>query len=335
MRRVITTVVMEDSYPDYAIEVTNVARKNNAHLVRRLLAERGDHDAAILFGAAGFGERYSDLVAAAILGRRGRTVLLTECIWEPSSRTFERLLGFRAQRSHDRGPRQRRAFRAAVRMIDAPSVHYCVESTYELASFPNLWGVDPRRVHFTPFCYFVDTSRPATTTSGSVFAGGDSLRDYRALLTAAPSIDAKVVVATHLPIEDAPANVVAGPLTRERYDEEFRSASVIVVPLVKDSLRTGGQQTYLSAMALGKPLVITDSPGVRDYVQHRETGLIVRPDDPAELAAAVRWLLDPANATEVDAMTSRAREVAQTNYSREAYLGRVFDLVNTLTGAGQ
>jgi glycosyl transferase family 1 len=334
MRRVISTIsTMSDSYPEHDIQVTRVPRTTNATLVRRLLTESGDHDAAIVFGAVGFRDAYSDLVATGILGRRGRTVLVTECIWEPSSRSVERLLGFRAPPSQDASPRHRSVFRAAVRLIDSPSVHYCVESTQELASFPGTWGVDPARVHFTPFCYWIDDTQPIPKSNGSVFAGGDSLRDYRALIAAAPSIDAPVVIATHLALPSLPSNVTAGPVPAARFDAEFRAAGVIVVPLVAGSLRTAGQQTYLSAMALGKPLVVTDSPGVRDYVQHGETGLIVPPDDPEALAAAVRRLLDPANTAEVEKMTQTARTVARTRYSRDAYFGRLFDLVNQLTGA--
>jgi hypothetical protein len=334
VRRVISSIItMSESYPEHAIEVTRVPRTTNASLVRRLVRESRGHDAAIVFGAVGFRDAYSDLVAAAILGSRRQTVLVTECVWEPTSRSFARLVGFRTPLSRDASPPSRRAFRAALKLIDSPTVHYCVESTDELASFPETWDVDPARVHFTPFCYWVDDTQPAPATSGSVFAGGDSLRDYRALLAAAPSIDAKVVVATHLPLTAVPANVEAGPLPSSKFDDEFRAASVVVVPLVASSLRTAGQQTYLSAMALGKPLVVTDSPGVRDYVRDRETGLIVPPDDAAELAAAVRWLLDPANAAAVEAMTQRAREVARSTYSRDAYFSRLFALVNDIVGA--
>jgi glycosyltransferase involved in cell wall biosynthesis len=334
VRRVISTIVtMAESYPDHDIEVTRVERRTNASLVRRLLAESRHHDAVIVFGAVGFRDAYSDLIAAAILGKRGHTVIVTECIWEPTSRSFERLLGFRPQTSHDRSPPQRPAFRAAVKLIDAPSVHYCVESTHELRLFPTVWGVDPSRVHFTPFCYWIDDTKPSVVADGTVFAGGDSLRDYRALLAAASSVDAKFVVATHLPLAMVPANVKAGPLPSREFDAAFRAAAVVVVPLVEDSLRAAGQQTYLSAMALGKPLVVTDSPGVRDYVRNGETGLIVQLDEPAEMAQAIRWLLDPSNAPEVAAMTGRAQAIARANYGREAYFGRLFELVNELSGA--
>ena len=65
-------------------------------------------------------------------------------------------------------------------------------------------------------------------------------------------------------------------------------------------------------MVLGKPVVVTDALGVRDYVEDRRTGLIVPPGDPAAMRAALDWLLDPANASEVRAMGERARAVASS-----------------------
>lgn len=57
--------------------------------------------------------------------------------------------------------------------------------------------------------------------------------------------------------------------------------------------RSAGQASYLNAIALGKPVVVTDAPGVRDYVDHRRTGLIVPPGDPIALREAVNWTLAP------------------------------------------
>ena len=73
----------------------------------------------------------------------------------------------------------------------------------------------------------------------------------------------------------APANVTIGELDPRRYEERFRSASIVVVALAPRRDRSAGQQTYLNAMVLGKPVVVTDALGVREYVEDRRTGLIV------------------------------------------------------------
>jgi glycosyltransferase involved in cell wall biosynthesis len=146
-------------------------------------------------------------------------------------------------------------------------------------------------VHVVPFCATAPDDGPAPRTAG-VFAGGDSLRDYRPLLEAAGSIHAPVRVATRLPVP--PSAAQAGPLAPDDYARQARAARVVVVPLQAATGRSGGQQTYLNAMLQAKPVVVTDAPGVRDHVVDGVTGLIVPPADVAALANAVNRLLDDA-----------------------------------------
>ena len=66
------------------------------------------------------------------------------------------------------------------------------------------------------------------------------------------------------------------------------------MPLQARDDRSSGQTTYINAMARAKAIVVTDAPGVRDYIQDSETGLIVAPGDPDAMAQAVGRLLgDP------------------------------------------
>ncbi|WIU38556.1 glycosyltransferase [Methylorubrum extorquens] len=127
-------------------------------------------------------------------------------------------------------------------------------------------------------------------TGGGVFAAGNSLRDWDLMLRAAGMVSAPVTIAApNLTLEQlrsAPRNVTAGPVSPARYDALLRSADVVVVPMQSRDDRSSGQGTMLAAMALGKPLVVNDAPGVRDYVKDSETGVVVPRDDPAALAAA-------------------------------------------------
>ncbi|KHE92948.1 MAG: glycosyltransferase family 4 protein [Candidatus Scalindua rubra] len=53
--------------------------------------------------------------------------------------------------------------------------------------------------------------------------------------------------------------------------------------------------SFLEASASGLPVVAGDSGGVSDAVQHGETGLLVNPDNPADIASAIKCLLADAN----------------------------------------
>ena len=181
-------------------------------------------------------------------------------------------------------------------------------SSEEGRSFPGLWGIDPANVHVTPYwasnLTALQAARDAGPAAGDgassaeplVFAGGDSLRDYRPLLEAAEAVQGPVRIATRLPLPARlPANVTAGPVPPEEFLRLAVGADVAVVPLVPDALRSGGQKTYLGAMGLGQAVVVPRAPGVLDHVEPDVTGLVPAADDPGALADAINLALsDPA-----------------------------------------
>jgi glycosyltransferase involved in cell wall biosynthesis len=264
-------------------------------LVDRLVRGARTHRALILDGSVGPGDLYVDLLAAIAVRRRrgGRRVpiVLGECQWKLESGRLDRL-----------------STGLGLRTLDGPKVAYCVLTEWERERFAGTWGVDPDRVFVTPYCHTL-----------GVFAGGNSLRDYEPLVEAATTLDERVTIATKLIEGPLPPNVTAAPVSEERYFQLFRDARVVVVPLADRDDRTAGQQTYLNAMALGKPVIVTDSPGVREYVEDGRTGIVVPPGDPAALTQALRWVLDPLNAEAVDRMRTAATETARTTFSPERY----------------
>ena len=270
-----------------------------------LLRASRRHEALVLNGSV-----RPDQIAATAIARRRRppAVVLADATWKAG-----------------------RLRRAAVRALDHENAHFCVLSEAEAALFPANWGVAPERVHVTPFHWVLD-ERDVEAVPGpgsGVFAGGDSLRDYGPLLAAADGMEAEVTVASRWPRPERLArNVRLGPLPSARYHEELRQAAVVVVPLEPRGDRSAGQQTYLNAMVLGKPVVVTDSLGVREYVDDRQTGLIVPPGDTRALRAALDWLLDPENADQAQAIGARARAAALERFGPEEYVRRLLEVVD-------
>ena len=73
----------------------------------------------------------------------------------------------------------------------------------------------------------------------------------------------------------------------------YSRASVVALAL-KPNLHLSGLSVLLEAMACSRPVVITDSPGLQEYVTDGENGIVVQPGDPDALAAGVGELLaDP------------------------------------------
>jgi glycosyl transferase family 1 len=324
-RSIVTTLV--NDRPHWAQRVSMVDRGSQpaASVTGRLVAAGLRGRTLVLLGSAGFGARYADLLAAIAVARSPRrpAVVLSECTWEPGSAALARRL-----RVGGNGG----AARLAVRAMDGEHATFCVLSRAERERFPRTWGIDPSRVVFTPFTITLREAQLAAPApaGAAVFAGGNSLRDYGPLLDAAPGIPAPVVLATTRVEQHARVapNVRAGPLPHARYVEELRRARVVVVPLAENPWRSAGQQTYLNAMALGKPVVVTDAMGVRDYVEDGVTGLIVAPGDARAMGEAVRWTLDPANAERAAAMADRARRTVLERFTLDRYLARLLDVAS-------
>jgi hypothetical protein len=293
------------------IEVLDGRDLSPLESVRRIRAAAARYPVLVLDGTA-----RSEQVAAAIIARMRRPppLIMTDATWKRGSSLPDRI-----------------ACAAGMRAMRGPHITFCVLSSWELERFPRTWGVPAEQVRFTPFCCTLSERELELPVSddGGVFAGGDSLRDYRTLLDAASGIDAKVTIASVRlgRLASAPANVSIGKVTPQEFAELNRGAAVVVVPLADSSDRSAGQQTYLNAMALGKPVVVTDAPGVRDYVEDCRTGLIVPVGDPGAMAAAVRRLLDPANKAEVDRMRRSARETVLSRFTRRNYIASIRNVV--------
>lgn len=92
----------------------------------------------------------------------------------------------------------------------------------------------------------------------------------------------------------------------------YRRAACVVLPSVYTDMygrRTQVPellgQTLLEGMACGLPAICTDVASLPEVVQHRVTGLVVPPNDPAALRAALQWLAH--HPSESRAMGERAR----------------------------
>jgi glycosyltransferase involved in cell wall biosynthesis len=102
------------------------------------------------------------------------------------------------------------------------------------------------------------------------------------------------------------------------YDATMAAARLVVVALLP-SRRSAGQQTYLNAMLLGKPTIVSDTVGVREYIEDGVTGVIVPPGDASALREAILDVLDPANADRYETMGRRAREAVLARHTLVDY----------------
>jgi Glycosyl transferases group 1 len=331
VRKPILSTLYSDADVLWNTYVDILRRRDGENLAQWLhkfwVMSRG-REALVLRGTVSLAERYRDLIAAAMLRFRSKRplVIISDATIEPGSRALTKRLG-------PFGRLLPLFSRALIKAADGPHVRWCVLSTAELDTFSTTWGIARERILFTPFCTSLRPSDTAAATSdqGFLFSGGNSLRDYDLLVDAVSGTTTDVLIATSWqPPESARSHVRVGWLSHDDFMAAMRSCHAVVLPLAS-AVRSTGQQTYLNAMAYGKPLIVTDSPGVRDYIEDGVTGVVVSSDASA-LAAAIDHVMDPANAPIYAAMGDRARRLVRADYNDYAYRRRLLG-VTGVTGA--
>ncbi|MDH4179371.1 MAG: glycosyltransferase, partial [Armatimonadota bacterium] len=88
----------------------------------------------------------------------------------------------------------------------------------------------------------------------------------------------------------------------------------------------------LEAMAMARPVVVSDAGGLPESVVHGETGLVVPAGDAAALAEALLSLLRHRNRAKE--MGEAGRKRALEHYDRPHVVGRIAALYEELLGGG-
>lgn len=104
----------------------------------------------------------------------------------------------------------------------------------------------------------------------------------------------------------------------------YSAADVTVVPSIQEAFCNAAAE----AMACGTPVVSFDTSGLKDIVEHRQTGYRARCYDPRDLAEGIRWVLsDP---DRLAALGERARAKVQANFTMEQVAARYIELYQSI-----
>ncbi len=230
--------------------------------------------------------------------------------------------------------------RLLVQLADRAVSRFVVYSQDEARLFASTWGVSPAKMRVSHF-FFHDPSHAAGALEPPreeryIFAGGNSFRDYGPLIEAARALpDISFVICTsQLAHHDLPPNVQVGRVPPEVYRSLIAGATAVVIPLRSDLRRSAGLLTVMEAMALAKPIIVSDAVAVREYVEEGRTGMIVD-GSPAGYLAALRWAMDPANATSLVRMGRAAQGVVEQRFTLEAHVSALLAVVDeVMVGEG-
>jgi glycosyltransferase involved in cell wall biosynthesis len=164
--------------------------------------------------------------------------------------------------------------------------------------------------------------------------GKDLGRDFATFGAAVDGVDARVEVIAlprNLVGVTLPANALARQVGIKELRDLYAKSSCVVVPQRREAYALGadgGITVLLEAMAMAKPIVASDRAILRDYVDDGVEALLVPPEDPAALRAAIERVLDDPELSRALGLAARRRiERAHTSRDFAARLAPVLRAV--------
>jgi glycosyltransferase involved in cell wall biosynthesis len=258
----------------------------------RLFARRRKCQGVVTDGGAS-GILFASLQVLLPWGRRPH--VMVDCNWYESPSRWKNWL---------KSVRLRLAARSVERFV--------VWASHEVEDYASAFSLPPEKLEYVPFHTTLHDYEHQVRDDGYLFAGGNYDRDYRTLIEAVRDMSVPAWIATTRPEQiagvDVPPHVRVEGTTAAGFRQAMAAAHLVVVPMQKDLLHSGGQQTCLNAMCLGKPTIAVGRKWAVDFITDGEDGLIVDYEDVAGLRRAIRWVLNHADAARK--MGERARERA-------------------------
>jgi glycosyltransferase involved in cell wall biosynthesis len=216
--------------------------------------------------------------------------------------------------------------RAAAIWAMSPAQLVVLERDFSIAS---------QQLHFIHMGIDTDfwrVERAETEPELVVGAGNDRHRDHRLLVNAMQSLSRtrpamRLELVTHHPVDVPPELGTRHPHFAHPEMRELYGRAAVVALALKPNLHLSGLSVLLEAMACDRPVVVTSSPGLSEYVRHGETALVVPPGDPDALARAVGELFDdPERARAIGA----AAGAFVRRYSTETQAMMLSDIIHSV-----
>ena len=172
---------------------------------------------------------------------------------------------------------------------------FICSSRSECKYYGEVFGLDGEKFHYIPF-----HSDPYLLTcqtkkeEGFLLSAGRTFRDYTTLLAAFKNLEVPLrIVASRSSIDprEATRNVeIQYDLPGPELIDLMSRCMAVVLPL-ENRMISIGQSVLLQAMTLGKAVIATRVNGTEDYIEHMKTGILVPPNDPGAIQAAVSMLI--------------------------------------------
>jgi len=239
---------------------------------------------------------------------------------------------------HYLSSRKKLAFFDLLRIQKQIDVFLC-HSPFQAAFVKKRWAVASSRVVQlygavdTEFFSARNVGSAATARTGRplIVSAGAEARDYKTLVEAVDGVSADVVIRAASPWvknevvldrQSLPPGVAIMDEAMSYRDlrQLYAQADCVVVPLAAVEY-AAGLTTVIEAMALGKPVVCTATPGRDGALVDGETGLLAKPHSAESLRAAICQALE--NSSAARSMGECARERVVSVASLDAFVDAV------------
>lgn len=161
-------------------------------------------------------------------------------------------------------------------------------------------------------------SYPELTTRGARLA----------ILASVTTNDASLLQTIKNQIDSSPArnriSLILDPLEPEEMPDAYRSADCVVLLSEAEGFGLVG----IEALASGTPLIGCNCSGLREYLCHEETGLVVPYGSPKQLVQAISRVLD--DALLANSLAEKGRKLVESSFSIErqcSELKNIYDII--------
>ena len=278
----------------------------------KLLLKRKNFDVAVVEGGP-MGAWFSWLQSLFFFNKI--PTLMIDCIWYRKRNSFIRMIkGF------------------LMRFSNKSVSTYTVWARHEVDDYSREFEIAKEKFVYVPFHTTLENYVFETRDDGFIFTGGNGDRDYKTLIEAVRGLEIPVLIAASntelfkgLTI---PSNVSIKGLTPQEFRKKMAACRVAVVPMQGGLLHSGGQQTFLNSMAMGKPTIIVGPRAAEGYVEHGKTGLIIKYGDVAGLREAIVALY---NDSDYRQKMGAAGQSFASRLTTEKFVRSIFAIAESLT----
>lgn len=184
--------------------------------------------------------------------------------------------------------------RSKVAIINSVVDTCVVYGVPDVQNFSSVLGIKREKMRFVRYHNTVQGFSFETKDGGYVFSGGTEGREFEPLIDACLELRIPLRIATQnkklIRRWAGHPFIQVRSVTIPEFVTWMAESRLVVVPHGKSILRTGGHQTFINAMWMGKAVILYNSDIAKGYVTHGKDAIVVEYGDHNALRESVRLL---------------------------------------------